>query len=366
MKNKKIASRFKITFAIIIVLVIAFTSFVLIVITNSIELSPIFIHMASGALVGVIAVVGLALYKNIALHADVVSELAKGVAEGKSFGMPQLIDIDSEFDEIAKSIRAIGAELNRLKDADVAAQKQVLELTQDIEGINAGLGRLVAGDLRFGGGYGQRRENMQDLNTMARHLQSLQNDVAALANAIKTGNFNASISLSKFNGDWKKMSENLNDASNAMSSLIADTQEALGGLAKGNLSIKMNTSGSGEVARLKSSFNAASNALSKNVNDIHSALSSSRGKPNPSGEFPNDFAKIREAIIDLGNRMEQPKPEVSRVFPTQRSSAQNAATTETKTRPVGSTNRMSGAYKPKPTSKLGNVNDYLWNDFGKY
>ena len=363
--------KFRITFAIIIALVMGLAALALFVPEN-----PLIIIGFAVVLVAITIVLGSILRGDVGVHTATINEAAKDVAEGKppmgsGGGTSNLDGLDGEFAEIMENIGQISAELGRYKEAEKETQAQITELTQDIENINAGLAKIIAGDLR-GGSFGHRRAHTQGLDALIRHLLAVQADIDAITDSIKSGNF-AVRSITqiheKYGGEWKKITSNLEDASAAVLSVLSDAGGTLARLAKGHLDAKMTSTvigGGSEYAKLRSNLNNATTALAKNVNDIHSGLTSLQGRGYPSGEFPQDFAKIKDAIVNLGNRMDETKSVIAPKLTSLRGKDAAASPSDIREKRAAAANRMSGAYKPKYTPKSIIGQDFLRNDFGKY
>ncbi|MCL2752895.1 MAG: hypothetical protein FWE44_01955 [Defluviitaleaceae bacterium] len=363
MNNKKTASRFIAAFATIAALILAFAFFVFFV-----DLGVIVIVGIGIVLIGIVAGLGFSLQRSIMRNISTIAEITKNVMDSERVSKSSFNGLDAEFNDVAVKISQINDELNAHKEAENTAQKQIAELTKDIENINDGLARIIRGELRFNaGGFGQRQANAQGIDALAKHLLSLQNDFDALSNSIRSGNVGAGIDSNKYAGDWKKTVTGLNDAAVSITAVLIDLQDAFARLAKGHFDVKMTTTS--EYNKLKTSFNTASAALAKNIGEIHSALTNLRPNGRPVGEFPQDFAKIRDAIVALSSKMEDAKlskPASSTLkAPFQKTITKTISAGDKEKRPIA-VNRMSGAYKPKPTSKIKVSHDFLRNDFGKY
>ncbi|MCL2575180.1 MAG: hypothetical protein FWE33_01985 [Defluviitaleaceae bacterium] len=325
-------------------------------------------------LLGIINGLGSSLFQNINISINNTKNLTEKVARGDNLSRLDLAASDDTFDEINANLEQISAEITSFKEADKVAQKQISELLSDIGIINDAVDKIVAGEARInvgGIGMNQRRANLQTLENLIKHLQLVQNDMNAIFLSAKSGNLDNYVAVDKYKGKWKEIAANANEANNIVSAVVTDVNNALAKLAKGDLSAKMTVGNIGDYQKLRNQFNSTTAALSKYVNETHNSLGNLRANSQPMGDFPQDFGKIRDAIVAASERLDNDgdggrkgSAVPTKIMPKTMPIVEKVAD-KPKTSGAASFNRMSGAYKPKVSSQTG-THDFLKNDFGKY
>jgi len=362
----KINGRFWLAFGLIFAAAATLVVFAFFVISNlppGDVLSPWPIAAAGGALLVIILIVAYALHQSVVLPAQTAA--ARVLEMSGSSGNPQ----EDEFAQIMTNLAQIASDTANLKNALAAAEKTAKDHGADLDNLDLALISLAAGDTRNASSY-RSGACVRSLGDLSGVLNNLQADLTNLATSIAAANFQNTIPERDYQGEWKKAVVALNDATKPLPRQFEQMVDVLNRVAKGYLDTKLTDDFKGDLGKLKFAINSTAAQLNKNINDIHGALGAATARTRLQGEFPQDFAKIKTAIVDLADKIHVPPMPVAQPVVPPRSIVRNNLPT-TRPKPdvaVAAQNRVSGAYKPKtPISPVsGPIPDFMRNDFGKY
>jgi methyl-accepting chemotaxis protein len=141
-------------------------------------------------------------------------------------------------------------------------------------------------------------EQAQISTTMDRAKSSLVaigNEVKRLASAASNGDFSARGDASRFEFGYREMVQDLNALMSTADANLSEISNVLGGLAKGDLSVRMNGRYAGVFARISDDANRSAEQISSIVRSIHASADS----------IGLSSGEIASGVSDLSVRTEQ-------------------------------------------------------------
>jgi len=361
MKNLKLDSKFSMAMGVVVAAVFVFVVMVLTVLWMVADVGMLWLGIVGAAGVIVFIVVGV-INKSLK---DAVADPARRIAAQAAKLTTPRIDgeltglNDDELGDIGNSINAAAAEIIALRQAVTKLEKEAKENEDDMADALSAVRRLTRGDsiirLRTGRPY------TEAMNSLVGVIGGLHSDMATQATAATDGNFLKAIDESKYEGNIKKLAQQTNAAAAAIAAQIGQMEQALGQLGKGHLTGRIDQTGKGDFAKLNNSFNNAATNLEKSINNINADILAASNRGQLRADYPADFSKIRDSLMDLLRKMDggSPSPAPTLTRPLVRGANDNSNTRQRSS----DANHMSGASK----AILPGLNkDYMRNDFGKY
>lgn len=152
---------------------------------------------------------------------------------------------------------------------------------------------------------GRRSENdtlIPSLIQLIENIKALVDETTILADSAIEGNLDARGDVSKFQGEYAKVVEGINNTLNAVIEPVTEAISVLRKMADGNLHITMNGEYRGDHAELKRSINTTIENLLAYVSDISRVLSDI-GEGNLSAavteDYKGDFMEIKTSLNNI-------------------------------------------------------------------
>lgn len=225
------------------------------------------------------------------------------------------------------SVKALIADAEMLSEAAVAGELSVRadasrhngDFGKVIEGVNNALDavvnplmvvedyveRISRGDIpqkitqKQNGEY----ENFKNsINTCIDAINLLIADANMLSDAAARGDLSVRADTTRHQGDFRKIIEGQNNTFEAMAKPLSEAVTVLAELAKGNLSVKAVGEYKGDLAIIKESINSMADAWSGYINEISSVLSEmSQGNLDVeiTSEFKGDLVQIKDSVNNI-------------------------------------------------------------------
>ena len=170
------------------------------------------------------------------------------------------------------------------------------------------LDNISAGDFKDLGSLkaiGQRSEKDTLIPTVVKtieNIKSLVEETTVLANAAIEGKLSARGDTAKFQGEYAKVVEGINNTLNAVIEPVTEATSVLKEMAGGNLHVTMVGDYRGDHAELKKSVNTTIENLQTYVSDISNVLTEiGEGNLNLSvtANYMGDFVEIKNSLNDI-------------------------------------------------------------------
>jgi len=384
--DAKLSSVFGIITAVAVVFVLAALSF-LFISMDEIQILPLVAVGSLGiALLLVIGLMSAKLKKEVAKPVSELTQFTQKLTSGNmeefNAGIPE-----GELAELAEFLNKLSHDISGLKkyvDELAVHSNKGLQFTSaprelgksffqmaetmhkllkeheaDFADIAAITSKLSKGDLGIPSRFKDSKEHSASLENLIKLLKGFQADVKNLGQTISNGNFQNSINTEKYEGAWKEAAMSLNEANLAVQASVNTVDDGLTKLARGHFTERIATQSKGELAKLATSANSSLSALSKIVNNISADIEGLKSKARIQGEYPADFAKIRDSLEATVATLNASAP------------SNNVMDNTTFAKPIlgsrtADTNRMSGAKKMIDPKNIGASPVYMRSDYGKY
>ncbi|MCL2350746.1 MAG: HAMP domain-containing protein [Defluviitaleaceae bacterium] len=392
MRDMNVKSRFLLVFVIIFIMAAAFVGISIFIHTSEVSgNTALFVLGGSGAVLLLLilifaAVLSSSIQQPIRDLSALSSRLAQGDASAKNMNVG-----GGEFGQIAEHIEKISADISRVKayfsslsqyatrggSAPVLPHEHLSGAILDIADTGGSIVKSIleefdtaadhAQSLASGntntGGHRQARAHTRALDGLTKTLSSLQTDIDNFAQAVAGGNFGYSIPEGRYEGQWRKLAVSLNESMRMALSQVSQIEDGMNKFAKSQFDGKINADMRGEFGKIKTAHNNVCVQITKNIGDIHNALVNVAAKTRPSGDFPQDFAKLKTPITDIYEKIPAPAPIPRPSVAKPKGFSQNETASG---RDKGNYSRMSGAYKGNAAGNASVKHDFTKNDFGKY
>jgi len=149
---------------------------------------------------------------------------------------------------------------------------------------------------------GEKAEINETANKVVASIKNVAETIGILAKAGADGNFDIKPDVSKFSGEWAKISNNLNALMDAFGGAMGDTVTALGELSKGNFSHRITTTYKGEYEKIKYAANDTGASIESYIEEVSGILGCiAKGDLTHSinREYAGDFTAIKESINQI-------------------------------------------------------------------
>ncbi len=153
----------------------------------------------------------------------------------------------------------------------------------------------------------------QSFDSLKSNLKSVSGDVTTLINGAMDGKLSTRVDASKYNGDWRKLTEGLNELLQAISQPIDDANDVLKELSAGNFSVSVNKNYKGSFGAMMKSFDSMVTSTGSYINeitDILDTISQSDLRKNITREYVGQFNMIKEAINKINKTLRETISEI--------------------------------------------------------
>ncbi len=130
-------------------------------------------------------------------------------------------------------------------------------------------------------------------------LKSINTDITKLVQSAIAGVLSTRVNPHEFEGDWKQLANNLNELMVAVSTPIAETQQVLEEVAKGNFYVRIQGEYKGDFLAMKTSLNSTIEAISSYINEVSGVLkemSAQNFDVEITRAYLGDFTEIKDSI----------------------------------------------------------------------
>ena len=146
----------------------------------------------------------------------------------------------------------------------------------------------------------------QRIDSMRENMKNISNELKMLTSQAINGNLSARANTAGYSGDWEEMMMGLNELLEAIIVPINETNNALGELSRGNLSIQVLGDYKGDYAIIKNSLNSTAKTISSYIDEISSVLNEVANNNLDlviTNEYIGDFSNIKDSINNITDKL---------------------------------------------------------------
>ncbi len=270
---------------------------------------------------------------NIEKQANIISSIAEGDLDFKievrsendilniklEEAVANLVILDSEIKELTNGINEGNWDV-RAKSHNLKGQWSVLikELNYLVEAFVKPLDMTTSYLTKLGDGNipaiindnypGDFNKIKLSINDCINSINWIVEDTTKLTTAAISGDFETRIDSSRHNGEYKNITDGLNNTIGAVVEPINEAIDVLKEFSKGNLNVSVTGDYQGEHAVIKDSINGTlSNVRGyiKEITKILSYISSGDLTKNIEVDFIGDYKKIEQALLDINDSLNE-------------------------------------------------------------
>ncbi len=185
-----------------------------------------------------------------------------------------------------------------------------------IEIVNrVALGNLIdLEDLKKVGKRSESDELMPSVILMIETIRDLVQETRVLSDGAVKGNLSVRGDSNKFNGEYGKVIEGINETLNAVIAPIQEASAVLQEVARGNLHTKMEGDYKGDHAEIKNALNETIDNLQSYVGEISEVLAEMGNRnmdQNITAEYKGDFIAIKDSLNNISVSLSQALSEIN-------------------------------------------------------
>ncbi len=143
-------------------------------------------------------------------------------------------------------------------------------------------------------------------NTLKSNLQSVNKDVTKLINAAIEGKLETRVDTANYKGDWKELTNGLNQLLQAVHDPINEANQVLTALSSGNFAVSVNKDYKGSFALMMKSFDKMITSISSYISEITEVLATiSEGdlRKSITREYEGQYNQIKTSINNIVNTL---------------------------------------------------------------
>lgn len=192
-------------------------------------------------------------------------------------------------------------------------------VSERINSIIEALNNVAAGDLKQLSEFkemGRRSENdhlMPAVITMLENIKALVDETSMLSTAAINGKLSTRGDAGKFNGEYARVIEGINDTLDAIIAPVNEALSVLKEVAKGNLNSSVEGDFKGDHAVLKDTLNDTIETIRSYVSEISSVLTEMTGGNldlSITADYRGDFIEIKNSLNNIIETMSQVMGEI--------------------------------------------------------
>ncbi|MCL2852395.1 MAG: methyl-accepting chemotaxis protein [Defluviitaleaceae bacterium] len=138
-------------------------------------------------------------------------------------------------------------------------------------------------------------------DALMKNLKDVSSNIDTLAQDAAQGKLDGRVDSSRFQGDWKKSLDSLNDLMSAVSEPLSEIENSVREMSKGNF-VKMQGNYKGSFDVVKKATNSAVEVMLfyiKEISDVLDSMSQRDLTVMPKGMYTSSYAPIKEALIKI-------------------------------------------------------------------
>jgi len=208
---------------------------------------------------------------------------------------------------------------NAFKDVVELVNNLLTQNTADIMSLSAALNQVNNGDfsvrLDEEVWTGDWAILPQSINRFTDNLKSVSTEIGGMieAAAVK-GDLAYSIDASKFNGDWNKIMNGLNDICKAVDAPVVEIRDALSVLNKGFFNTQINGDYTGDFLSIKNDFNIFIKETAEYMLEINQCLNAMAGGDltrNITMDFIGEYAATKQSVNHIASALHKTMSDIS-------------------------------------------------------
>lgn len=245
--------------------------------------------LLSGAVVLLLgALISYAVTRSIVLPVLKMQSTIHDIESKSNFSMRMNIDSSDEIGQMAKAFNAMLE----------AQHKAIGEVSAVVTAIADGdfSGRVKA-DLK-----GDLLTMKQAINASADSIQTTMNGLNEVMHSLYNGQFSSSGNSANVKGAFKQAMDLAIQAMQALQSMLGDVGQVMNGVAQGNLTMRVQVEGRGEMQTLRNNLNQSLDALSKAMKAI---TQNTRQVATAANEFSGAIGQISDGAQNQKHAMNQ-------------------------------------------------------------
>lgn len=234
------------------------------------------------------------LAKNFFIVINVVKSLVDDLSEmGRNHGEGE---IESKVDEnkYEGSFREVAAETNHMVFQHV---NDILEFLEKVAALTNGDFKQTIKKLP-----GKKIIMHDSFEKVKKAITDINGEINVMIKNVADGKCSERIDVEKYNGDWVKMMDGLNNVLQNYNTPIDEMMAILGKLSQGNFKEQMTGTYKGDFNQIKTSVNGMIGNISVYINEISGVLNQLANNnldQNISREYVGEFAGIKNAINNI-------------------------------------------------------------------
>ena len=152
---------------------------------------------------------------------------------------------------------------------------------------------------------GKKELFSKSIEMLRMNLIRVSEEISSLVTEATAGDLSRVIDVSQFEGNWRDITQGLNDLTDAALFPIQECAAVLGEMSRGSLSVKMKGNYQGEFDAIKQALNGMADELSSYIREINDTLTDIANgvlTKSISRRYVGDFATIKDSINHILER----------------------------------------------------------------
>jgi len=152
---------------------------------------------------------------------------------------------------------------------------------------------------------GKKEAISKSVETLRMNLIRVSNEISVLVKEATSGDLSRIIDVSQFEGNWRDITQGLNDLTDAALIPIQECAGALGELSRGSLSAKMQGDYEGDFDAIKTALNGMAGEISSYIHEINDSLTDIANgvlTKSISRRYVGEFSTIKDSINHILDR----------------------------------------------------------------
>ncbi|MCL2415952.1 MAG: MCP four helix bundle domain-containing protein, partial [Defluviitaleaceae bacterium] len=200
----------------------------------------------------------------------------------------------------------VAKRINYMMDAHLKTQMRVVEVFTDIANGNfeAQLERLP----------GKKAKLNDAVENMRNHITRISQEVKGMIQSAVSGQLSVKIEENKYNGGWREIMEGLNQVIIAIEAPIAEIDNVMSKLSKGEFKTKVAGSYKGSFLSIREAVNGTIDALSgyiTEMSEILSAIADGDLTKSIRRDYVGNFSQMKDSINNISKDLNKTMSEIS-------------------------------------------------------
>jgi methyl-accepting chemotaxis protein len=185
----------------------------------------------------------------------------------------------------------------------------------EIVGLLDAMGELGNGnfDLKMPQKPGKKIVLNQHFDALIANINSIHTEIASLARSVAAGKLNEKANVSKYQGGWKELLNDLNMLVDAVAAPLSEIETALNEMAKGNFDAPIIGNYEGEFDNVKRAVNITEETTLSYVNEITETLTAMAGGDltlTIRRDYIGSYAPIKQALTSILSSLNRSMSEI--------------------------------------------------------